>query len=105
MWPDLTRWAMYRLARSRTAGLVSQRATTFAWGRSAKPGRWFWRAMPPQPIMATPILSKVVPRELGNWGQSVVEVTGGWKGMDVRAQGRPRGGDAPRPGVGCSQAR
>ena len=33
-----------------------------AWGRSAKPGRWFCRAMPPQPIMATPILSKVVPR-------------------------------------------
>src|SRR4051794_4045765 len=44
------------LAFSSTAGLASQSATTFVSGQSANPGRWFASAIPPLPIIATPIV-------------------------------------------------
>src|SRR5438067_973390 len=46
------------LARSRVAALLSQRATTLVSGQRAKPGRWLASAMPPLPMIATPMVLK-----------------------------------------------
>ena len=46
MAPD---WARARL---RQASSVSQTATMLTSGQRAKPGRWFWNVIPPQPMMA-----------------------------------------------------
>src|SRR4051812_7494488 len=44
------------LALASVSGLLSQSATTFVSGHRAKPGRWLANAMPPLPMIATPMV-------------------------------------------------